>query len=150
MYIVLLTGNSDKRQVVEGLQSGADDYLTKPFHPGELVARVAVGLRMSELTREIQEKNKLLEQLSLTDPLTGLPNRRAFEQWSARDLKGAIRHGFGFWVAMADLDRFKSVNDNYGHAAGDEVLKRFGAVLRENTRASNVCARLGVRNSLWL
>src|SRR6185437_16341151 len=56
IYIILLTGNSNKEQVVEGLQSGADDYLTKPFHPGELVARVAVGLRMAELTREIQAK----------------------------------------------------------------------------------------------
>ena len=143
VHIILLTGNSDKEQVVEGLQSGADDYLTKPFHPGELVARVAVGLRISELTREIQQKNRLLEELSLTDPLTGLPNRRAFEQWATRELSGAARHRFGFWLVMADLDKFKSINDNYGHAAGDEVLKRFSAVLRDNTRASNICARLG-------
>jgi two-component system, cell cycle response regulator len=143
VYIILLTGNSDKEQVVEGLQSGADDYLTKPFHPGELVARVAVGIRMAELTREIQQKNKLLEELSLTDPLTGLPNRRAFEQWATRELSGAVRHQFGFWLVMADLDKFKSINDVYGHAAGDEVLRRFSAVLRQNTRASNICARLG-------
>lgn len=136
VYVILLTGNSNKEQVVEGLQSGADDYLTKPFHSGELLARVAVGLRMAELNREIQERNKLLEELSLTDPLTGLPNRRAFEQWSTRELNSAIRYRFGFWVVMADLDRFKSVNDNHGHAAGDEVLRRFSAVLRENTRAS--------------
>lgn len=96
VYIVLLTANSDKEQVVEGLQSGADDYLTKPFHPGELVARVAVGLRMAELTREIQEKNKLLEELSLTDPLTGLPNRRAFEQWATRELSSATNSVFGW------------------------------------------------------
>jgi len=143
VYIILLTANSDKEQVVEGLQSGADDYLTKPFHPGELVARVAVGLRMAELTREIQEKNKLLEELSLTDPLTGLANRRAFEQWANREYSGAVRHRFGFWLVMADLDKFKSINDNHGHAAGDEVLKRFAVVLRGNTRASNICARLG-------
>lgn len=143
VHIILLTGNSDKEQVVEGLQSGADDYLTKPFHPGELVARVAVGLRIAALTREIQDKNKLLEELSLSDPLTGLPNRRAFEQWAARELSGAARYRFGFWLVMADLDKFKNINDNYGHAAGDEVLKRFSAVLRDNTRASNICARLG-------
>jgi len=143
IYIILLTGNSNKEQVVEGLQSGADDYLTKPFHPGELVARVAVGLRMAELTREIQAKNKLLEELSLTDSLTGLPNRRAFEQWATRELQAAVRHEFGFWVVMADLDRFKSINDNHGHAAGDEVLKQFSAVMQENTRASNICARFG-------
>ena len=143
VYIILLTANSDKEQVIEGLQSGADDYLTKPFHPGELIARVAVGLRMAELTREIQQKNKLLEELSLTDPLTELPNRRAFEQWATRELRGAVRHEFGFWLVMADLDKFKSINDTYGHAAGDEVLKRFSRVLRQNTRASNICARLG-------
>jgi len=143
VYVILLTANSDKEQVVEGLQSGADDYLTKPFHPGELLARVAVGLRMAELTREIHEKNKLLEELSLTDPLTTLANRRAFEQWANREFIGAVRHRFGFWLVMADLDKFKGINDNYGHAAGDEVLKRFAAVLRENTRASNICARLG-------
>lgn len=143
VHIILLTANSDKEQVVEGLQSGADDYLTKPFHPGELVARVAVGLRMAELTREIQEKNRLLEELSLTDPLTGLPNRRAFQQWATRELSGAVRHQFGFWVVMADLDKFKSINDTCGHAAGDEVLRRFSTVLRQNTRASNICARLG-------
>lgn len=143
VHIILLTSKSNKEQVIEGLQSGADDYLTKPFHPGELVARVAVGLRISELTREIQAKNKLLEELSLTDPLTGLPNRRAFEQWATRELKGAVRHGFGFWIVMADIDWFKGVNDNYGHVAGDEVLKRFSSVLRENTRASNICARFG-------
>lgn len=143
VHIILLTSNSDKEQVVEGLESGADDYLTKPFHPGELLARVAVGLRISELTCEIQQKNRLLEELSLTDPLTGLPNRRAFEQWSTRELSSAARHRFGFWLVMADLDKFKSINDNYGHAAGDEVLKTFSAVLRENTRASNICARLG-------
>lgn len=143
VYIILLTANSDKEQVVEGLQSGADDYLTKPFHPGELLARVAVGLRMAELTREIQEKNKLLEELSLTDPLTGLANRRSFEQWANREYSGAVRHRFGFWLVMADLDKFKSINDTHGHAAGDEVLKRFAAVLRENTRASNICARVG-------
>jgi two-component system, cell cycle response regulator len=143
VHIILLTANSNKDQVIKGLQSGADDYLTKPFHPGELIARVAVGLRISELTRDIHAKNKLLEELSLTDPLTGLPNRRAFEQWADRELRGAARHGFGFWVVMADLDRFKSVNDTYGHAAGDEALKRFSTVLRENTRSSNICARFG-------
>src|SRR6185312_5187994 len=143
VHIILLTANSNKEQVIEGLQSGADDYLTKPFHPGELLARVAVGLRISELTREIQEKNRLLEELSLTDPLTGLPNRRAFEQWATRELSGAVRHQFGFCLVMADLDKFKGINDSYGHAAGDEVLRRFSTVIRQNTRASNICARLG-------
>src|SRR5216683_1783831 len=142
-YIILLTSNAHKDQIISGLAAGADDYLTKPFHSGELLARVAVGRRIVDLHREIQAKNRLLEELSLTDPLTGLPNRRAVENWAMRQLSGAARHGFPFWVVMADLDAFKDVNDTYGHEAGDVVLKRFADLLRANTRASNMCGRIG-------
>ncbi|MFZ0734872.1 MAG: diguanylate cyclase [Candidatus Sulfotelmatobacter sp.] len=142
-YIILLTGKAEKEKIIEGLAAGADDYLTKPVHSGELLARVGVGRRVSELHRQIQAKNILLEELSLTDPLTGLPNRRAIEPWANREISGAMRHGFPFWVVMADLDHFKSVNDTYGHEAGDIVLKRFAELLKTNTRASNMCARLG-------
>ncbi len=142
-YIILLTSNADKDQIISGLAAGADDYLTKPFHSGELLARVAVGRRIVDLHREIQAKNQLLEELALTDPLTGLPNRRAVENWAMRQLSGAARHGFPFWVVMADLDAFKRVNDTYGHEAGDVVLKRFADVLRANTRTSNICGRIG-------
>ncbi len=142
-YIILLTSNTHKDQIIRGLAAGADDYLTKPFHSGELLARVAVGRRIVELHREIQAKNRLLEELALTDSLTSLPNRRAIEDWAVRQLSGAARHGFSFWVVMADLDSFKSVNDAYGHEAGDIVLKRFADLLRANTRASNICGRIG-------
>jgi two-component system cell cycle response regulator len=108
---------------VEGFAAGADDYLTKPFHPGELVARIAVGRRIVELHREIQAKNLLLEEMALTDALTGLPNRRAVDVWASRELSAAARHDFPFWVVMADLDHFKKVNDTYGHDAGDTVLR---------------------------
>jgi two-component system cell cycle response regulator len=142
-YIILLTSKSDKDQIIKGLSAGADDYLTKPFHSGELLARVAVGRRLIELHREIQAKNLLLEELALTDSLTGLPNRRAIEDWAVRQLSGARRHGFPFWVVMADLDSFKAVNDACGHEAGDVVLTRFADILRANTRASNICGRIG-------
>jgi diguanylate cyclase (GGDEF)-like protein len=142
-YIILLTSNKKKDQVVQGLDAGADDYLTKPFDPGELLARVRVGRRIAELHRQIQAKNKLLEELALTDALTGLPNRRAVEVWATRELNAAVRHGFPFWTVMADLDRFKGVNDTHGHDAGDLVLKEFAAILRANTRASNMCGRIG-------
>ena len=142
-YIILLTSNAHKDHIISGLAAGADDYLTKPFHSGELLARVAVGRRIVDLHREIQAKNRLLEELALTDSLTGLPNRRAIEDWAVRQLSGAVRHGFPFWVVMADLDSFKSVNDTYGHEAGDVVLKRFADVLRANTRTSNICGRIG-------
>jgi two-component system, cell cycle response regulator len=142
-YIILLTSNTEKDQIIQGLDAGADDYLTKPFHSGELLARVAVGRRVAELHRQVQAKNKLLEELALTDALTGLPNRRAVEHWVARELSGAARHGFPLWVVMADLDHFKSVNDSYGHDAGDLVLKQFATTLKANTRTSNICGRIG-------
>jgi diguanylate cyclase (GGDEF)-like protein len=142
-YVILVTSNVDKESIVEGLAAGADDYLTKPFHEKELVARVGVGRRIIEMHREIEEKNELLEAAARTDFLTGLPNRRAVEDYAAKQLGGAVRHGFPLWVILADLNKFKMVNDQYGHLAGDEVLKRFAAILKRNTRTSDICGRLG-------
>lgn len=142
-YIVILTGMTDTDKIVKGLAAGADDYLTKPFHAKELPARLGVGRRLVDLHRQLEAKNLLLQELALTDGLTGLPNRRAVEAWAVRQLKGAARHGFPFWVALADLDRFKRVNDTYGHDAGDTVLKKFAEILKANTRSSNICARFG-------
>jgi two-component system, cell cycle response regulator len=142
-HIILLTSNTDKEQVVEGLAGGADDYLTKPFHQGELRARVNVGLRVVELHRQVQAKNRQLEEMALTDPLTGLSNRRAIDIWVSRQLSAAARHDFPIWVAICDLDHFKKVNDTYGHEAGDNVLKAFAQILKTNTRQSNICGRQG-------
>jgi len=142
-YIILVTSHDEKEQVIQGLAAGADDYLTKPFDPGELLARVRVGRRICDLHREVQEKNRQLEELALTDPLTGLPNRRAIDIWATRQLNGAARHNFPLWAGVADLDNFKAINDTYGHDAGDTVLKGFAEVLKINTRSSNICGRLG-------
>ena len=142
-YVILLTGNTDKEEVIEGLAAGADDYLTKPFHPGELHARVKVGRRIADLHQQLQAKNRELEEMALTDPLTGLPNRRAIDAWATHEVNAAARHDFPVWVAMADLDHFKRINDTHGHDAGDIVLKCFAQVLKSNTRRSNICGRLG-------
>jgi two-component system, cell cycle response regulator len=142
-YVILLTSMTDKEDIVKGLSSGADDYLTKPFDRGELLARIGVGRRTIGLHREIDAKNKLLEEMAHTDPLTRLPNRRAIEEWAARQLRGAARHGFALWVVQADLDSFKNINDNHGHDAGDRVLQKFAEVLRESTRASDISGRMG-------
>ena len=142
-YIIVLTSISEKDNVVKGLAAGADDYLTKPFDPGELLARIGVGRRTIDLHSEIDGKNKLLEEMAHTDPLTGLPNRRAIEEWAGRQLRGAARHGYSLWVVHADLDNFKSINDSFGHDAGDQVLQKFGEVLRESTRASDISGRMG-------
>ncbi len=132
-----------REHLVEGLDAGADDYLAKPFATGELLARIRVGCRTVQMRREIEAKNVLLEKTARTDHLTGLPNRMAVEEFAAKQLQAAVRHKFGFWVVVTDLDKFKLVNDTYGHFAGDEAIKRFAAVLKANTRASDICGRLG-------
>ena len=142
-YILVLTAQTSKDSLVEALALGADDYLTKPFHRGELLARVGAGARITRLQRQIEAKNKQLEELALTDGLTGLPNRRAIEDWAASQLSNAARHGFPFWLALADLDHFKQVNDTFGHDAGDAVLKKFSTILRSSLRKGDLCGRLG-------
>jgi two-component system cell cycle response regulator len=142
-YTIILTAMSDKQSVVEGLNSGADDYLTKPFHGQELIARLRTGMRIIELQRQIEASNILLKQWALTDDLTGLPNRRAIEDWAYRQISSAGRHKFSFWVAMADLDHFKRANDTFGHDAGDQVLKGFAEILKAHSRRSDICGRLG-------
>jgi len=142
-YVIILTSNAEKKDVVKGLSAGADDYLTKPFDEEELRARVRVGMRLVDLQHQVESKNRLLEELSLTDPLTGLPNRRAVVAWADRQLQAAARHGFSLWVVLIDLDHFKSVNDTYGHEAGDRVLTKFGQILKANTRASEMSGRMG-------
>jgi len=142
-YIILLTSIAEKDNVVKGLECGADDYLTKPFDPGELLARIGVGRRIIDLHRQIDAKNKLLEELAHSDSLTGLPNRRAIEEWAARQLRAAARHGFRYWVVLADLDSFKTINDTYGHVGGDAMLQKFADILKTVIRASDICGRLG-------
>jgi diguanylate cyclase (GGDEF)-like protein len=148
-YIIMLTGMTEKSEIVHGLMSGADDYLTKPFDQGELIARAEVGRRVISLHRQLEAKNRLLEELALTDPVTNLPNRRAIEDWASRQLSGAVRYGHSFWIVLADLDHFKAVNDTYGHEAGDAVLKRIAAVLKSHSRKSDICGRIGGEEFLF-
>src|SRR3984957_1855663 len=127
-YVILLTGKAEKESVVKGLSAGADDYLAKPFDRDEFLARVGVGRRLIDLHREIEAKNRLLEELALTDSLTGLPNRRAIGSWPSPRSSGAAPPGFPFWMVLIDLGHFKRINDTYGHEAGDVVLKRFSEI----------------------
>ncbi len=96
-YLIILTGITEKNKLVKGLAAGADDYLTKPFHSDELLARVGVGHRIVELHRQLEAKNLLSEELALTDPLTGLPNRRAIEERATRQLSGRPGTASPFW-----------------------------------------------------
>lgn len=142
-YLILMTSNGAKDSVVKGLEAGADDYLSKPFDSAEMRARIGVGRRIVELHQQLGRKSAALEEAARTDSLTGLPNRRAIEEWARKQLKGASRHGFPIWVVMGDLDSFKQINDTFGHEAGDDVLRAFADTLRSGTRASDMCGRLG-------
>jgi two-component system cell cycle response regulator len=142
-YTILMTANTGSGSVVKGLQAGADDYLTKPFDDGEMLARVGVGRRIIDLNREVAAKSRKLEEAAQTDSLTGLPNRRALEEWAGKQMQGATRHGFHFWVVLGDVDSFKTINDTFGHDAGDKVLQAFAELLRQGTRSSDICGRLG-------
>jgi diguanylate cyclase (GGDEF)-like protein len=142
-YIIFLSAKTEKESVIEALEAGADDYLTKPFNEEELLARIDVGLRTIDLHRQLEAKNALLRELAITDSLTGLPNRRAVNDLGARQLRGARRHGFSFQVVMADLDYFKQVNDKYGHDAGDRVLKKFAQILKDVSKDADLCGRMG-------
>src|SRR6202049_400160 len=141
-YVILLTSMTEKDSVVKGLEAGADDYLTKPFDPGELQARLAVGSRIIRLHRQIEAKNQQLEETSRIDPLTELPNHRAIQEWATWQLKGAAQHGFPVWVVLADVDGFQKLNETHGREAGDAVLKDFAQIMRENSRASDMCGRV--------
>jgi two-component system cell cycle response regulator len=142
-YVIILTALREKHEVIKGLTAGADDFLTKPFDSEELLARIGVGRRVVDLYKQIEVNNRLLEELAHTDSLTGLPNRRAIEVWATRELASAARHNFSFWVVLGDLDNFKSLNDTYGHEAGDTVLRRFAEILQAATRSADICGRIG-------
>jgi diguanylate cyclase (GGDEF)-like protein len=149
-YVVVVTASTDRETRIAGLAAGADDYLTKPFDREELLARLGVGSRIALLHQELAEKNRMLEELALTDSLTGLPNRRAVEEWAGHQLSAAARHKFSFWVVFADLDNFKAINDHFGHHAGDQVLKHFADLLRQYSRRSDICGRIGGEEFLFV
>jgi diguanylate cyclase (GGDEF)-like protein len=142
-YVMLITSNTDQAKLIKGLEGGADDYLIKPFDHSELLARLGTGRRMIELHRNLEDRSAQLEEVASTDVLTGMPNRRAIEEWANKQLRGAARHGFPLWVVLGDLDSFKEINDTFGHEAGDIVLQTFADTLRRLTRISDMCGRLG-------
>lgn len=141
--VLMLTAKDTEDDKVAGLEAGADDYLTKPFHPKELLARIGVGRRIIAMHRQIEAKNLLLEQAAQTDHLTGIPNRRAVEEFASKQICGAARFKFPVSVVVADLDNFKFINDTYGHASGDKVLQHFAGILKGNIRSADACGRLG-------
>jgi diguanylate cyclase (GGDEF)-like protein len=134
VYIVLLTARDTKDDIVEGLKSGADDYLTKPFHPAELLARLNTGKRILNLERSLKKANAEIRLLSITDSLTGCFNRTYLNANLEKEMHRARRYKRFLSIILADIDHFKVVNDTYGHLSGDDVLRVFVDRLRSWTR----------------
>ncbi len=135
-YVILLTSKSTKHNVVMGLEAGADDYLVKPFDNEELLARLKIGERLLNLEARLQE-------LATRDSLTGLLNRRALYDAARLELERASRTGSPVSLIMLDLDRFKDLNDRYGHMVGDEVLRLLGRTLQHQKRSYDQVGRWG-------
>ena len=135
VYVILLTSNGSREDVVSGLTGGADDYIVKPFDWEELRARVNIGVRTVDLQEHLRE-------LSLVDHLTGLYNRRGFVTLAERHLLLARRKRQPLVMLAADLDDLKFINDHYGHAAGDQALRAAAGVLQQTYRSADIVARL--------
>jgi diguanylate cyclase (GGDEF)-like protein len=142
-YTIIVTALDEKSHVVEGLEAGADDYLSTPFHSEELMARVAIGERILQLEDHLREARQQMEFLAMHDNLTGLLNRRAIQEHAEAELKRAARASSLVSVLLIDLDHFKSVNDCYGHAVGDQALRMFAEILLECIRSYDQAGRWG-------
>jgi diguanylate cyclase (GGDEF)-like protein len=142
-YIIMLTAIDDKPKVVMGLESGADEYLTKPFDSMELIARVASGERIIKLEEQLTLANRKMEILAMYDGLTGLFNRRAIEEHAEAELGLAQRKERPLSIILLDIDHFKNFNDQYGHKSGDYILRQLAQILTENLRQYDRAGRWG-------
>lgn len=149
-YIIMLTSRDEKTRIAEALNAGSNDYICKPYDNEELRARINVGKRVVQLQNdlmkrleELSQANDTINRLAHTDELTGLANRRAFNERLEEEIYSSRRHGFPLSIIMSDIDHFKSVNDDYGHETGDRVLKAFAGIMNKITRVDDFTARWG-------
>lgn len=142
-YILLLTAKGQKQDVVEGINAGADDYLTKPFDADELRARLRAGRRILALQGALISARDALRFQATHDPLTGLWNRLAAMDTLRRELARGKRRRTSVSVVLCDLDHFKAVNDTYGHLAGDAALREVARRMHESIREYDTLARYG-------
>jgi diguanylate cyclase (GGDEF)-like protein len=148
--VIMLTVRTALADRVEGLNLGADDYLAKPFQDEELEARIFAALRVKATHTELRERNQQLESmlhhveaLAVTDALTGLFNRRRFADVLKREFAVTKRYRNTLSCLLLDLDHFKSINDRFGHDAGDQVLKEVARRISESLREVDLAARFG-------
>jgi two-component system, cell cycle response regulator len=143
VHIILLTSKNSKADIVEGLESGADDYLVKPFDPEELKARLRTGLRILQLEDDLVEAREDMRFKATHDALTSLLNRGAILELLGRELSRTGRENGCTTVLLSDLDHFKNVNDTYGHPVGDEVLREVASRLLASVRSYDFVGRYG-------
>ncbi len=157
IYFIVLSALEQDEQLVEAFESGVDDYVTKPFTPRVLAARLRAGLRVVHLQEEAQRDNenmrrfaaelavanRRLQQAALTDALTGLPNRRYGLERLEQEWAATSRNHRPLACLMVDVDGFKNVNDTYGHDLGDALLRHLGAAMRREVRAEDMVCRMG-------
>lgn len=149
-YILLLTAKDAKESVVEGLESGADDYLTKPFHPQELRARIRVGTRLLDLEDNLVQAREAMRFRATHDALTEVWNRGTILESLDREIVRSRREGLSLGVLIADLDQFKSINDTHGHLVGDAVLREVTRRMQTGVRSYDAVGRYGGEEFLIL
>lgn len=141
VYVIVLTSREDPGDIEDGLNAGADDYIKKPCHPKELLARVAVGKRILNLEENLRRASERLKRQVMIDDLTELKNRRAIYQLGRQEIGRANRDESPLSVLFLDIDKFKNINDSYGHLAGDEALKLTAQLMQENIRDYDLAGR---------
>jgi two-component system cell cycle response regulator len=142
-YMLLLSSKSQREDLIEGLESGADDYLTKPFDQHELKVRLRAGTRIIDLQRELLAAREALQEQATKDFLTHLWNRSSILDILQRELVRGTRENRPVGVVLADLDRFKNVNDSFGHFAGDALLREFSRRMLLTMRVYDSIGRYG-------
>jgi len=143
IYILLLTARSQKEDLLEGLGAGADDYLTKPFDPQELEARLQVGRRIMDLQDNLIQAREELRYRATHDALTGIPNRAAILETLKHEQSRQLRAGGSYSILMVDLDHFKAINDTHGHPTGDVVLQDVARRMKSSLRDYDTVGRYG-------
>jgi diguanylate cyclase (GGDEF)-like protein len=143
VYVLLLTARTQRDDVIQGLEAGADDYLTKPVHHGELAVRVKTGRRIIDLQRQLLATQEQLRLQATHDALTGLLNRGALFDALGREHARARREGRALSLIMIDLDHFKQINDRWGHPTGDEVLRQAAQRISTACRGYDLVGRYG-------
>ena len=141
--VLVASNRGETAERVRGLQLGADDYISRPCDPAELLARVRALLRTKQTHDRIRKLQATLEQMVVNDPLTGLHNRRYLMDRLLQEMQRSDRHGEPLAFAMLDLDSFRPINDQYGHVLGDKVLRAVGNAIAKSIRVSDIAARYG-------